>query len=138
MPANAIINCFLPIPFSSTLRRKETKEFLDRFDEKLVNINIESLNECALKNTHVIQIKMNVLKIPAKLNLFKNAVVFGRIFCINCLKITSTHNKKPFKNPQITKFQLAPCHNPLIEKVTNKLKHLRTNDTRLPPIGMNT
>ena len=51
----------------------------------------------------------------------------------------------PFNAPQITKFQLAPCHKPPMSIVRNELKFEdssllagRPNSVRLPPRGIYT
>ena len=41
----------------------------------------------------------------------------------------------PCHNPQMTKFQLAPCHRPHRKNTVTRLRYIRAGTTRLPPSG---
>ena len=63
--------------------------------------------------------RLSILKTIHKLKIIKQVInIFKKLFKLKNLPIFFSINKiSPFKNPQITKFKLAPCHNPAIDIV---------------------
>ena len=74
-----------------------------------------------------------------QLEKFKNVINQFKAGCKaskNFLKILVITTNNPWQTPQNTKFQLAPCHNPLKNHTANTLRSHLKNDTLLPPNGI--